>query len=255
MLVMRFGPGKMPVFEMLVLTVFGLLTVSAMRMLVWWALVWPWVMAPYLWALWQQWQARQASAAGEPSEPPGHAALHEQAEPAVSSPREASMRTLIAMACVFMAVLLAPPSHNLLVAKPRGAARVLRQDTPVYVAEELQRRGLEGKLFAPMDWADYLVWKTDRKLRPLVHSHVHLIADATWQDYRRIAMGDPDWESLSRAHDLDYLVLDRRRNAELIERVQEAKQRNQPDLRVIYQDERCLLVQLLKPSAPESSAG
>ncbi len=269
MLVMRFGPRKMPVSDLLVLTALGLLTVSAMRMLAWWALVWPWIMAPYLWALCRQWAGGEEPAAEERAEGLAEPEAAEASETqeigaeeigaaapvAGLSPRDASMRTLIAMACVFMAVLLAPPSHNLLVGKPRGPARVLREQTPVYVAEELERRGLEGKLFAPMDWADYLVWQTNGKVRPLVHSHVHMIRNEIWQDYRRIAGADPRWEELARAHGLDYLVLDRRRNAELVDVVQQGTRRNGLNARVIYQDKRCLLVQLLESPDGGKSAG
>ena len=35
-------------------------------------------------------------------------------------------------------------------------------------------RGMAGRIVAPMDWADYLIWRTGGAVEPMVYSHVHL---------------------------------------------------------------------------------
>ncbi len=225
-IILRVAGRRMQLLEMVLLVVFGLLTMTAMRMLVWWALIWPWVVAPHAWAAWQ----RVFAAAPAPDD---------------STPRAASMRTLIGVSFVFMTLLLAPPSQALLRGQPRGEARVTGQGTPWYVADELVRRQAEGNLLAPMDWADYLVWKTEGRVRPLVYSHVHLLPESVWTDYQRIEAGAPDWPRLARAHQLKFLVVDRKRNTELLRQVMLASRHENPPVRVIYRDKRCILAEVL----------
>ncbi|MCO6456958.1 MAG: hypothetical protein J5I93_16790 [Pirellulaceae bacterium] len=220
------SPRRPRLTDVLVLVVFGLLTLSAMRMLTWWALVWPWAMAPCAYAAWQRWVGSPAA---------GRA----------SSPREASMRTLLALAIVFAALLAAPPSRALLFNAPRGEARVTGQGTPWYVADELVRRQAEGRLVAPMDWADYLIWKTEGRIQPLVYSHVHLLGDDTWNDYQRLAAGDPQWLDLVQQHRLKFVVVDRQRHRQLARVVQLAERSDSPPVRIIYRDQRCFVAEVL----------
>jgi hypothetical protein len=126
------------------------------------------------------------------------------------------------------------------------------REAPLYLADEVARRGLAGNIAAPMDWADYLIWKTNGRVKPLVYSHVHLTSAATWQDYGAIYRGDAAWLSLLQVHQMQYLAVSRQRSPELAKAVLVEQRRAAPRVRIIYQDQKCLLAEIL-PAVTSSS--
>ena len=208
--------------DVLLLFAFGILALSSLRMLVWWAIVWPWAMAPHMPSLWS---------------------TAERAETMRLRPNMASantMRTLFAMATVFMTVLCTPSSQALVSGRPRGIGVLTSTDTPLYVSDHLKENGIQGAIFAPMDWGDFLVWHTNDAMRPLVYTHVHLVKPQVWQDYLDIRRGSSRWLELADKYGLDYLLLSRTRGNSLRQAVQ-ANDRT----KLIYRDQQCLLFQLL----------
>ena len=81
-----------------------------------------------------------------------------------------AMRTVIAMGALFMTALVSPPSYALISGQTRGESQILDSGTPLYLADEVARRGITGTIAAPSDWAEYLVWRSEGRLRPLVSS-------------------------------------------------------------------------------------
>jgi hypothetical protein len=117
-------------------------------------------------------------------------------------------------------------------------------DTPLYVADEIARRNLQGKIAAPMDWSDYLIWKTNSGLRPLVYSHVHLTERETWQDYESIFRGNELWLNVLQNHEMKYLLISRSRYPQLARIATRESLGPNPRLSLIYQDQRCVLAEL-----------
>src|SRR5262245_11499604 len=198
----KLSPRKWELLEILVLAAFALATFSAMRMLAWWALAWPVVAVPHAAAAWRAYARR--------------AELHSDADGLEMRPtlddEPASMRTLMAMGVVFMTALLAPPSFALVSGQSRGDGPSMVSETPLYLADEVARRGLAGSIAAPMDWADYLVWKSAGRLKPLVYSHVHLAEAATWKDFELLYRAEPTWVAVLNRHEMQYVVASRHRN-------------------------------------------
>ncbi|HTN74984.1 MAG TPA: hypothetical protein VL096_07045, partial [Pirellulaceae bacterium] len=126
----------------------------------------------------------------------------------------------------------------------RGLGQVTGNDTPIHVGDEIARRKLQGAFLAPMDWADYFVWVQPDNFRPLVYSHVHLLEPATWNDYQQLSAGSADWLAIADRHQLKYLVLSRARQRQLIGSVL----KNPARARVLYQDQKSVLVELLPPA-------
>lgn len=232
----KFSPKKWEAHEIALLLLFGLLTLPAIRMLAWWAIVWPWVAIPHLAAAVRAWQDRWLNA-------PREAGSSRSELPAIDEPT--SMRTVMAMGFVFMTALVSPPSYSFITGNSRGDAQILGSETPLYVADEVGRRGLEGKIAAPMDWADYLVWKTGGRVQPLVHTHVHLTEEATWLDYQAIFGGDEMWLHILRQHEMQYVLVSRGRYPKLAKRVLTEDRSGQGTVRIVYQDQRCLLAEVL----------
>jgi hypothetical protein len=234
----KYSPRKWQVHEVLMLVVFCLATLPAIRMLAWWSVVWPWVCLPHAAAAWRKYVAKRTEGA-----------IADHDEPT-------AMRTVLAMGFVFMLAIVSPPSFSIVSGHGRGEGPIMVTDTPLYVADELVRRNLSGTIAAPMDWADFLVWKTDGRIKPLVHSHVHLTEINTWRDYELIYRGDGEWLSTLRRQNMQYVLVARSRYPQLARAILMAN-RNNAGVRIIYQDQRCVLAEVLPAEEEEgtTSAG
>lgn len=231
-LLAKFSPKKWEMYEIGLLLLFGLATLPAIRMLAWWAVVWPWVCVPHAAAAWRKYVSDKS---GEP--------VRDEDEPT-------AMRTVLAMGFVFMTLLVAPPTFAIVAGYGRGEGAITVTDTPIYVADEVLRRELTGNIAAPMDWGDFLIWKSSGRLKPLVHSHVHLTELDTWRDYESIFRGDEVWLPLLRGHQMQYVLVQKQRYPDLYKAVLIEDRTGKGGVRIIYQDQRCLLAEVLPP-APE----
>jgi hypothetical protein len=202
--------------------VFGLATVSAARMLPWWAAIGPWALLPYVASIWNKRAEHEVSVAQPPQ----------------------AMRTLIAVGFVFMSLLMSPPTNNLLSGRPRGIGAVTSKGTPIYVADEIARRQLQGSFFAPTHWSDYLVWKQPEGLRPVAWTQGSTQHADFRRDYQQIAAGAPEWLQLADTHQLRYLVISKQGNKTLAQIAMKYAGQSQSRATVLYQDQESVLLEL-----------
>lgn len=231
---LKFSPRKWTAYELLLIAFFGLITLTAIRMLAWWTLVCPFVLVPHIAAFWAAYREKNELPADTEDEP-------------------TAMRSLVAIGFVFMIVILAPPSYSLVAGRARGPAENLVTDTPIYVADEVTRRNLEGTFAAPMDWADYLIWETHGEMKPLVYSHVHLTNKETWDEYVKIYMGDPTWLARLQKSNTRFLVVSKARNPELMKQVILADRSNKGQVWVFYQDQKSLIAEIRLPEKQDAT--
>ena len=234
----KYSPRKWEAQEILLLVVFGLATLPAIRMLAWWAVIWPWVCLPHAAAVWRKYQGSRHTPCGVESS---------------GRDQPTAMRTVLAMGFVFMLAIIAPPSYSVVSGHGRGEGPIMVTDTPLYVADELVRRNLAGTIAAPMDWADFLVWKTEGRMQPLVHSHVHLAQIDTWRDYEAIFRGDADWQTVLRRQNMQFVLVSRSRYPQLARGVLLAN-REEAGVRILYQDQRCVLAEVLRAEPDHEQA-
>jgi hypothetical protein len=222
------SPRRMTAGEVLLLAGFGYLGAGTMRMLVWWALFWPWFAAPHAAAIWQSMRG------AKPADP------LPQAEAAAA----ARFRTLLVAVIISVTAIWSPPSSAFLTGRQRLEPAVYSVDTPYLVAEELVRRGIAGRIITPMDWADYLIWRTAGAVEPMVYSHMHLSSASLWEDSLRIQSGEAGWLELADRYGLRYLVVSRARQPRW-----QAAIAQEPRCRVRYEDQQSLLAEILPPAA------
>jgi hypothetical protein len=226
-LLVKYSPRKWETHEILMLAAFGLAVLPAIRMLAWWAIVWPWVVWPHAAAAWRKYQTEKTC------------------EPIVDDDEPTAMRTMLAIGFAFMTILIAPPTFSMVSGRARGEGPILVTDTPLYVADEVVRRGLVGNIAAPMDWADFLIWKTDGQLKPLVYSHVHLVEPSTWRAYESVFRGDESWLQTLRNQQMQYVLVSRKQYPALTKHVLVEDRSGKGGVRVLYQDQRCILAEVL----------
>jgi hypothetical protein len=216
---LRYSRRPVRAAEVLLVLALAAATLLAIRMLCWWAIVWVYLAAPHAVAVVRRWRGDGLTL------------------PATDPPT--AMRTLIAMAAVFLALVWSPPTHELISGQPRSELLVASSDTPQFVAEEIRQLGLSGRVFAPIQWADYLAWHTANAVQPLVYSHVHLFSAETWRDYLAIAAGAGDLERIIDRRQLRYLVLPRSLAYSVAETLGRSGR-----FRTIYQDQQAVLVEV-----------
>jgi hypothetical protein len=241
---LRWTPRRIAAYEVLLLAVFGLAALGAMRMLVWWAALWPWLAAPHAAAVVRLLRPARRMAARPEAQPQCDTAGPEAAAAAARAVASAQTRTFLMAALICVTVMLSPPSYALLTGRHRPEQAVFSADTPYQVAEELVDRQLAGRIVAPMDWADYLIWRTGGAVEPLVYSHVHLTGANLWKDFLSIQSGGPGWLTLADQYGLQYAVVSRARQPQLAFL---ASQESRCRLR--YADQQALLVEIL-PKSP-----
>ncbi len=240
-ILIRTSRRRFSIYEVLLLITFAVATLLAMRMLTWWAIIWPVVMTPHLAAVFGGVSANATS----------RLPLRSKTEITPLVGDRTAMNTLIAVAIVFVALVVSPVGDAVVTGQERAEAMVVSDETPVILADTIDRLEITGKIFAPMKWADYLLWHADGSVSPLVFSHVHRITSNTWQDYQRLGQGAEGWAAVIARHQLTHLVLDHEDNHRLILRLRE-----QADAyRVVHRDQRGLIVEVLPPTATELQPG
>lgn len=188
---LRWSRRRITASEILLTLLFVVACLSTLRMLAWWAILWPWVVAPHLADLGQQLRSRKAKPSARAASP--------------GVPRW----LLGAVVVVVLTLWWAPPTHALLTGRARPDAAMLSSGTPVGIGEAAVRQGLRGRCFAPIDWADYLIWRTDGALEPLVHSHVHLSGPNAWRAFLTLREGGDGWPRVAAEWQLRYLFIPR----------------------------------------------
>jgi len=223
MVLLRRSPRRFSASEVLVLLVVGLSTLSAIRMLAWWALVWTWIVGPHLAAL---------------------VPLNRREELTLD-PGPNAKRTWLAIAAVFVTILWSPPARALVVGRPRAEAVIASAATPIYLADDLVESKSSGRFFSRMDWGDYLLWRTHGAMEPMVYSHVHNVPPVVWSDYEELAAGSPAWLWIVDHYRLKYLVICQVRQPALCSMALESSR-----CRLVYRDEQGMVFEVLAASKP-----
>jgi hypothetical protein len=78
--------------------------------------------------------------------------------------------------------------------------------TPVGAMDYIQQHALQGNIFHPQIYGDYLIWRLWPQQRSFIDGRVHLFDDSVVRDYR-MAFNDSHWDERLARHDIKYLLL------------------------------------------------
>ena len=67
----------------------------------------------------------------------------------------------------------------------------------------------DARVFARMEWANFLAWRTDGRAKVFVEGHVELYPPAQWDQYLAVTDARPGWRGVLDAYDVGFLLLDR----------------------------------------------
>ncbi|GAB6164785.1 hypothetical protein JCM19992_07850 [Thermostilla marina] len=215
----RIGRCLPPARYLWMLPVLGLATVSALRMYAWWTLVWPVAIAFV-------WEACGSRSGNTP-----------KAQSASAARTSKGRGWAVVAVSVVVVALWSPVTRTLWTsAEPKA---VFSKNTPLRVGKFVSDRELRGRFFAPVDWADYLLWICHGRMEPLVHSHVHMTPEPLWLAYLALERGDPGCEAALESYRVRYVVLDLARHRRLADRLLGLPSGR---WRVVYRDEQALVL-------------
>ena len=148
--------------------------------------------------------------------------------PALSSTQR-RLNLMLACVAVLVLVLLSPWVH------PRVyGASLLAPQTPVGAVDYIENHGLQGRIFHPQEYGDYLIWRLWPQQRSFIDGRVHLFGEKFVREYQQVFC-DSSWEQLLEIYGIRYLLLNKDREQEeslrLIERA-----RKSPRWVAIYED-------------------
>ena len=171
--------------EAVLLVVFGLLACTAQRMVAWWALVLPPVLAPHLAALFRRWE-RSAAASDAPS----------------------FANLVFLAALVGLTALYTPWTRAWNPLLPADKRSGVADDEPQSAVAILRSAKYAGPVFHPLEWGAYLSWQLAPDVKIFVDGRIESYPDAVWREYQRIGNAAPDWESILSRHHVDWVLWD-----------------------------------------------
>lgn len=157
-------------------------------------------------------------------------------------------RSLLAIAVVLAVLVWSPATHGLLTGRAASEVDLLSAHTPYFLADEMVRRHVAGRCLAPVDWADFLVWKTTGAVEPLIDAGYYAANDERRTAYDTVFKGDDAWLDAVDAHAVRWLILDHAQHGRLY-----AAAVDHPRCRTRYLDQQAALIEVLPPSTDAAS--
>jgi hypothetical protein len=228
------SPRQFTPTQLLLLVAFGVQTLLHLRVLNWWAMVFPWVVLPPLCLLYRRY-ATAWSADPAPAPP------SEGGEETPETPPDLR-KTILATVIILVVLSWSQPGQWLLGSVlgreiPLGPER-LDARTPVVVAKYMKEHPPIAPIFTP-GWkattpmvvfmkehppiapiftsetlGDYLFWALPANpRRPTVfcYTHLHLFTTDHWQDCLTVKSGGTGWQKILDDHDIQYVAVERGR--------------------------------------------
>ena len=121
--------------------------------------------------------------------------------PVKYSSRKGSFNLIIAAAALFGITIHSPWIQSGVYGKS-----LLEPQTPVGAMNYIDEHSLEGNIFHPQIYGDYLIWRLYPKQRSFFDGRVHLFGESFARYYQKVTR-DSNWESMLQKYSIDYLLL------------------------------------------------
>jgi hypothetical protein len=145
---------------------------------------------------------------------PRRARLAEEPPPAPT--RRASVS--FAVLCLFAAFCLPLfERFNPILGHARPATRT-EYDVQC-VLDNLDKTDRPARVFTRLEWGEYLDWAGRDRCRSFIDGRIEIYPDDVWSQYHAVTFADRQWKSIIDAHDVEYLILDRKFHRALLKQV------------------------------------
>ena len=151
----------------------------------------------------------------------------------------------IALLMITIVVLVSPWVYPHL-GNPAFGNTLWETSTPVGAMDYIQQNGLQGNIFHPQVYGDYLIWRLWPEQRSFIDGRVHLFDAAVVRDYR-MAFLDSHWDERLSKYNIRYLLLSK--EEEENHAMTEAA-RSSAGWQVLYEDDHTVIFEALNSSLP-----
>ena len=158
------------------------------------------------------------------------------------------LNALIASLVLTLTVISSPWVYPHLDSEALGTS-LWDSQTPVGAMDYLQQQGVQGNIFHPQNYGDYLIWRLWPQQRSFIDGRVHLFDQSVVQDYLQL-FEDAHWQERLARYDIRYLLLNKSQenSHQMIDGA-----RASPEWRVLYEDKLSVLFERVQ-LAPEAKA-
>jgi len=156
--------------------------------------------------------------------------------PRASAPVRYALNRQIAALMLTLIVLVSPWIYPRL-GNPAFGSTLWEKSTPVGAMDYIQEQKLEGHIFHPQVYGDYLIWRLWPDQRSFVDGRVHLFDTSVIRDYR-LAFLDSHWGERLARYDIRYLLLSKEEEEN---HTMSDSARASADWRVVYEDDNSIL--------------
>ena len=111
----------------------------------------------------------------------------------------------IAVLMLTIMVLVSPWVHPHL-GNPAFGNTLWEKSTPVGAMDYIEEHSLQGNIFHPQIYGDYLIWRLWPEQRSFIDGRVHLFDNSVVRDYR-LAFNDSHWDERLARYYIKYLLL------------------------------------------------
>lgn len=151
----------------------------------------------------------------------------------------------IAVIMLTILVLVSPWIYPHLGNKFFGSA-LWEPSTPVGAMDYIEQHRLQGNIFHPQIYGDYLIWRLWPQQRSFIDGRVHLFETSVIRDYR-LAFHDPHWDERLAKYDIRYLLLSK---GEEENHMMADTARASNNWQVLYEDEQSILFEKVDQKLP-----
>jgi hypothetical protein len=114
--------------------------------------------------------------------------------------------------------------------------------TPVGAMDFIQRSGLQGHIFHPQIYGDYLIWRLYPAQRTFMDGRVHVFSKQVINDYR-MSFADPHWDERLAKYDVRFVLLSKTDDES---RMMLRSAREAAGWRALYEDDESVLFEKVK---------
>jgi hypothetical protein len=166
-------------------------------------------------------------------------------DPRAVAPIRYRVNRQIAVLMLTLIVLVSPWVYPRL-GNPAFGSTLWEATTPVAAMDYIQEHRLEGHIFHPQIYGDYLIWRLWPAQRSFVDGRVHLFDASVIRDYR-LSWHDAHWDERLSRHDIRYLLLSK---PEEENHMMTDAARASSGWRVLYEDDQSVLFEKIDSNVP-----
>lgn len=148
------------------------------------------------------------------------------------------IHTLVCALLVWCGFAFSPIARPVLGGKPRAPDQLYLEQTPLAVTEFLRAHPPAGRVYNPQWWGDWMLRSGPPGLQIFMNTTaVHLAPAQVWRDYMLISRAGPGWERALEKYRVDTVVVSKSEEPRLA-----LQARQLVGWRIVYEDDQALVV-------------